>query len=142
MTNKESREVFYAHINSVPDLKKRKFREALQNADENACERLLNVKIKDTTTVTLLSIFLGFFGIDRFYLGDRLIGFIKLAVMVGAPFIIAVTLIIGSSITAETAMIYILFYELIANIWWFVDIFLCRKRVKELNYRNFMSALS
>ena len=46
-------------------------KEKMLAADESKFNLLTTVDIKDTTTLLLISIFLGGLGIDRFMLGDR-----------------------------------------------------------------------
>lgn len=58
---------------------------------------------KDGTTAFLLSLFLGFLGIDRFYSGQTVLGILKLITFGG-------------------------FY-----IWWFIDLFLIKSAIEKHN---------
>ena len=82
----------------------------LSRANVTAYE-LENFKIKSPQTALVLSIFLGFFGIDRFYIGDYTKGIIKLIV------------------------------NCCCCIWWIIDIFSIVKTTKSNNYHNLHSFL-
>lgn len=64
--------------------------------------------MKDPTIAIILSGILGMFGIDRFYIGDVGLGFIKLLTCGGL------------------------------GIWWIIDIFIIIDRTKEKNYLIFL----
>ena len=87
-------------------------RDTLEGADERSYKRISALTLKSPTTVLLFSIFLGGFGVDRFYIGDTLIGVLKL-----------------------------LFGWLTGYICIIIDIFLCRKKVKEKNLAQVMRSI-
>lgn len=53
-------------------------RERLQVLDDSKLTILSSIEYKDPTTILLISIFLGYLGIDRFMLGDTGMGILKL----------------------------------------------------------------
>ena len=53
-------------------------KEKLSAMDESKLMMLQTIELKDPTTILLVSIFLGSFGIDRFMLGDIGMGILKL----------------------------------------------------------------
>lgn len=96
----------------VPNNKKEELQKLLTGAPDDAQMRISALGFKSSTTALLLSIFLGEFGIDRFYLGDTVKGIIKL-------------------LTAA-----------LCGVWWFLDIFLCYKRAKKKNYDKIVKAIT
>lgn len=93
--------------NEMPLLK-----EMLEEADEEAYERLMLIKIYDVNMVTMFSVLLGGFSGDRFYLGDTGLAVAKL--------------FLG---------------PLTCGIWNIVDIFICQKRARKKNLANILSVL-
>lgn len=53
-------------------------KEKMLAADESKFQLATMSEIKDTTTMLLISLFLGSFGVDRFMLGDTGMGILKL----------------------------------------------------------------
>jgi TM2 domain-containing membrane protein YozV len=58
------------HLNEI--------RDRLNNLDDSQWQRLQLTQYKDPTTALLISIFVGYLGIDRFYIGDTGLGVGKL----------------------------------------------------------------
>lgn len=112
MTDKQIDACILAVKDYVPADKLLYLRDALEGADERSYKRISTLSLKNPTTVLLFSIFLGGFGVDRFYIGDTAIGVLKL-----------------------------LFGWLTGYIWIIVDIFLCRKKVKEKNLEQVMGCI-
>ena len=70
----------YLMINSkyFPQDKMHFLRERLMELDDNRFMMLSAVEMKDPTTLLIISIFLGTYGIDRFMVGDTGMGILKL----------------------------------------------------------------
>ena len=83
-------------------------RESLARIPDEQFVMLHSVDLKDPTTILLVSIFLGEFGVDRFLLGDTGLGVGKLLTFGGCL------------------------------IWWFIDIFLVQNRAREVNFEKMM----
>ena len=88
------------------------FKNILEKAPDSKYDELIMIPTKSVTTTLLLSIFLGGIGVDRFYIGDVGLGVAKL-------FLGTLTL----------------------GIWPIVDIFMCYKKVKEINLQNLLTIL-
>ena len=86
-------------------------KEKLAAMDENKFSMISTIEMKDPTTILLISIFLGWLGIDRFMLGDTGMGVLKL--------------LTGGC----------------CGILTIIDWFTCMKRTKELNFTNIMTLL-
>jgi TM2 domain-containing membrane protein YozV len=86
-------------------------REKLLSLDENEWRKVQFLQFKDPTTALLISIFVGGFGIDRFYIGDTGMGVGKLLTCGGV------------------------------GIWTIVDWFLIQGATKEKNTQAFFNAL-
>ena len=56
-------------------------RQKLQEINEEQFTLVSTVEFKDPTTILLISLFLGGFGVDRFMLGDTAMGILKLFTM-------------------------------------------------------------
>ena len=83
-------------------------RQLLSNIPEEQLGILYSLNLKNPTTILLLSIFLGYLGVDRFVLGDVGIG-------------------VGKLLTAGACAV-----------WWLVDIFFVMGRTREVNFNNLM----
>lgn len=92
------------HSSKLPEEKLIFLREHLEKLDDSKWPLLSSIQFKDPTMSLILSIFLGYFGVDRFYLGDAGIGVGKLLTCGGL------------------------------YIWWIVDCFLITKATREKNY--------
>ncbi len=61
-----------------PEDKMPLLREQLQNVDDSKFATIVSLQYKNPTTALILSLFLGGYGIDRFYIGDTGLGIGKL----------------------------------------------------------------
>ncbi len=86
-------------------------REALLQADDSKFMRLQIMNLKDPTTMLIISLIGGHFGIDRFVIGDTGIGVAKLLTCGGL------------------------------GIWTIIDWFLIMGRTREVNFDKFRMAL-
>ena len=96
----------------IPSDKVLALKNMLESAEDSAYDSLLAVNMKNSTTTIILSIFLGGFGVDRFYIGDVGVGVAKL--LLGA---------------------------LTLGIWPLVDIFCCYKKAKEKNFNAILEVI-
>lgn len=90
----------------LPEQKVPYLREKLLALDENKWAALSTIQFKSPTTALLLSIFLGVYGIDRFYIGNTGMGVGKLLTCGGL------------------------------GIWAIVDWFMISNATKEINYNK------
>ena len=86
-------------------------RERLEGMDYGAAMAAFS-DVKDPTIAIILSIIVGELGIDRFYIGDTMMGILKLLTAGGC------------------------------GIWWIIDIFLIMGATKEKNYQKFVQSAS
>ena len=86
-------------------------KEVLYTLPPEKIDMLLLVKLHNPTTILLISIFVGEFGVDRFMLGDTGLGVGKLLTLGGCL------------------------------VWWIIDIFLIGNRAKDKNYESVLQAL-
>ena len=86
-------------------------KDKLRAMDEDKFSLISAVELKDPTTILLVSIFLGSFGIDRFMIGDTGMGILNL-------------LTVG-----------------VCGILTIVDWFTISKKVKDLNFNNVMAII-
>ena len=86
-------------------------KDRLLDLDESKFALLSTVEMKDPTTLLLMSIFLGSFGVDRFMLGETGMGVLKL--LTGG----------------------------LCGILSIIDWFTIQKKTKELNYKNLISCI-
>ena len=86
-------------------------KEKLKDIDENKFAMLSTIELKDTTTMLLISLFIGSWGVDRFMLGDTGMGILKL--LTGG----------------------------LCGILTIIDWFNVTKKTKELNFKNVMMLL-
>jgi len=64
--------------NKLPENQVAVIRERLLSVDEDKWFTISSLQFKDPMTALLLSLFLGYLGVDRFYLGQAGLGVIKL----------------------------------------------------------------
>lgn len=66
------------HAKELPETQLPMIREKLLKLDDNKMNQLNMLQFKSPTTMLIISIFLGAYGIDRFMLGDTGLGVLKL----------------------------------------------------------------
>ncbi|HFI0120150.1 TPA: TM2 domain-containing protein [Streptococcus suis] len=99
----------------------------LEDLDEGALNALMMVELRQPLIALMLAIFFGEFGVDRFYIGNKELGFAKL-IAFGISFV-TLFILIG----------LLLFMGL--YLWKFIDCFLIMKACKEANYQRLMAQI-
>ena len=108
----------YFPSNRMPEIK-----QTLEQLGPNRASQVVASGFKDPMTALLLGIFLGCFGLDRFYIGDTTMGILKL--VVGIVAVIIACFSCG-----------ILFF--LPYIWPIIDLIFIMDATKEKNYQQFM----
>ncbi|MDE6472598.1 MAG: TM2 domain-containing protein [Clostridia bacterium] len=100
-----------AYGKRFPADKRAYIEDAMRNCPDEKYNLLATINFKNPTTVTVVSIFFGYLGIDRFMLGQAGLGVLKL--------------LTGGFL----------------GIWAFIDWFLVGKKAKEWNYQEITKRL-
>lgn len=116
------------NMNAFPPEQIPMIQRELEQLDEQLLNALLMTDIKNPTVALILSIFVGEFGVDRFYAGQKELGIAKLALTV---------------ISFVTLFILIGFFLLIGvYIWKIVDWFLIMGATRQSNFERLMFNLN
>lgn len=99
-----------ANLSNFPSDKIALVKEKLEKMSEDKQLFVQSMKLKNPTTTLILSLFLGFLGVDRFYLGQIGLGIVKLISM----------------------------FFFIGFFWVVIDYFLTYKQTKEINLNNLL----
>ena len=99
------------HGNKFPEERQYEIREMLAAADEMRFRMAQAVSYQDPTTMLIISVVAGSLGVDRFMIGQTLLGVLKLITCGGCA------------------------------IWHIVDIFLIGRAAKEVNFEKLRMAL-
>ncbi len=111
MESQKVNALMFALGKNIPQERVYELQQALISAPDERYGILAAYPAKDPVVVTLMSVFLGTMGIDRFMIGDIGLGLLKL------------------------------FTFGVCGIMWFVDLFLVGKRAKEKNFAEIMQRL-
>lgn len=118
-----------ANMGSFPAEQLPAIQRELEQMDEQAAARaLMMTDVKNPTTALLFALFLGEFGADRFYIGNKELGFGKLA------------LFIVSFVTLFIVIGFILFP--ILYIWKIIDCFLIMGACRQANFERLVLNLN
>lgn len=102
---------FVANGKNLPAERVAELREKMIALDDSRYSTISSVEIKDSTTMLLISIFIGSFGVDRFMMGETGMGILKL--LTGG----------------------------LCGILWLIDVIGIGKKTKEFNYNELMKVL-
>lgn len=102
---------FYQKKQFFPDEKIMYIREKMLAMDDSRFGMVDSISLKNPTTILVISIVLGLAGVDRFMIGDVGLGILKLMTLGGF------------------------------GVWYFIDIFITYKKVKEQNFNKIMTMI-
>ena len=100
-----------ANAKNLPEVSIEEIRAKLSSLSQDEFNRVQVIPLKDTLVIFLLSLFLGYYGVDRFMLGQVGLGILKLLTGGGC------------------------------GIWWLIDLFLIMEETKKTNYEKIMSSM-
>lgn len=125
--------------------------ETLKKTDDKAFSEIFILPFKNIIATILLGLFLGYYGVNRFYVGDKIMGAVKLSIgvfLTAANIIISVLvnnniLVSAYAIQAVKIIDLVLTIVLVAYfIYNIVDIFMSVKYAKSANFKMIMEALA
>lgn len=114
-------------------------REEILKLDDEKWQVISTLQFKSPMIALLLSIGCGTYGVDRFYLGDTILGIFKLSLTL----ILITAIIVQSIYNMESWPLLIFMFAIIPIIifWYLIDIILVVKATKELNYNSLLTIL-
>ena len=105
--------------------------------------KLPAVKLHDINTVFWVgSVILGVFGVGRFMIGDKLIGALKLTLIIISYILLAISYIMAlfPNLNIISIVLMIMGYVglAIVTIWWGLDIFMITSKAKRANLNRIL----
>ena len=115
-------------------------REQMLKMEDEEWHKVSTVQFRNPTVAMLLSLGCGVYGADRFYLGDWLLGCLKLL----STIILVATIVVIDFMNIDSwfAVLFMVLFIGIVVLWYFIDIFLVTKKTKELNYNKLLTHLN
>lgn len=115
-------------------------RDRMLRMEDEKWGKVSTLQFRNPTIALLLALGCGVVGADRFYLGDWLLGCLKLLCYV----ILAVTVAVSGFMGVDNLLLalFMLWCVLIVLLWYFIDLFLVMKKTKELNYNKLSTILN
>jgi len=127
------------HDRNLPKETLASIRTKLENAKEAQWQRVNAIKFKESIIALILSLTIGPYGLDRFYIGDYLVGAAK------ALYTITVCIIafcIAFQDNPDWVLLTILLVsELFLFVWYIFDIFAVQRQLKWKNHYLLLTAL-
>lgn len=118
---------------------KDKFESLSQDKQKDFISKLSEIKLKSPAFVFWVGNFLfGCFGVARFMIGDMMLGFIRLGLMI--LYYIFISLSLFNNNTEYPEFISVFMY-LIISIWWIVDLFLVGKKLRKQNLEKIINLM-
>jgi hypothetical protein len=118
----------------------------LESLDENKESMLLVTKWKNPNTAFIFAFLLGNFGVDRFWLGQKGLGVVKLITFLGFYILYLIQsyqLLLAGGFNADcfdTRQVIVMYITLgCGQIWWLIDLFTVFGRAKKYNYNKLMT---
>jgi TM2 domain-containing membrane protein YozV len=111
--------------------------EALKQIPEEKLPLVVNQDYKNPKVVFWLSLLFGWLAIDRFYIGNIILGLLKLLTGITAGFTIFITpflILTRYKLKSEQTSVYL--FILLILIWWFTDLFLIGNAARKSNYKK------
>lgn len=105
------KQFMFANVKKFPDYRIGEMRAMLENMDEQQVRSMVMTAYKSPETMLLISVLLGYLGIDRFLIDNIVEGVLKLVL----------TICCGLGL-----------------VWWIVDMFLIQNLTREYNFKQFM----
>ena len=144
-------EALQKHRGNIEDNSVQSFVQALRAAPDSCADEFMTLRAKNKWLTFLMSLFLGAFALDRFYIGERKSAIVKVILVFSSIVLCLVPFIIFWSTTipaTETTpeqpgsmglsgvLLYIGFIDaVVAGAMYLADVFTLSKKVKDLNYR-------
>lgn len=126
-SNRFAEDFLISHKSYLPSERVALLKSKLSDIEQTQQSSIHSIPLKNPLITLILSLTLGWLGIDRFYIGDILLGIFKVSI-----FIFGVV----------TAVLLFGFFFLFGYLLWvMLDIYLCYKKTKELNFQNIMMYL-
>lgn len=110
-----------------------KINELNDKEKDSFINKLTLINFKDPTKGRILSIALGMFGVDRFYIGSYILGALKI--------ILTIILIINVVYYLKGSIVEIKLIRFLPLLWYFADIFNIEKEIKKNNYEKILKIL-
>ena len=121
---------------SLPTIKQR-----LEGLPENREMEIATINYINPTISLILSIFIGIWGVDRFYIGDKWLGFGKLAVCIVGCLILAIIGFVVGYFTAGIGTILMFLLLPFLYIWPIIDWFLIMGATKKKNLEKLLTVI-
>ena len=133
-------EALQKHRGNIENNSMQSFVQALRAAPDSCAEEFMTLRAKSKLITFFFSLVLGFFAIDRFYIGERKSAIVKMSVILSGaalcliPFIVFWT---TDSMGLSGILLYAGFITAIVGAaLYLADVFTLSKKVKDVNYRH------
>lgn len=132
-------EALQKHRGNIENNSVQSFVQALRAAPDSCAEEFMTLRAKNKLLTFVLSLFLGVFALDRFYIGERksaiaktVLTFVSAALCI-IPFVIHGT---TGAMGVSGILLYVGFMAAaVAAVLYLADVFMLSKKVKDINYK-------